>query len=90
VERPLSADTDLDAEHVQLELLRRASVGERLRLAFSLSDAVMRMARDALRRLHPGDSDAEHAVRFVAIHYGEELAAGVAARLGVDLRKLRP
>jgi hypothetical protein len=47
------------------------------------------MARDALRRRHPEDSEAEHAVRFVALHYGEELAAGLARRLGVDLHALR-
>jgi hypothetical protein len=90
VERPLSTDTDLDAERVHLELLRRATVTERLRLAFSLSDAVLRMARDALRRVHPADSDAESAVRFAFLHYGKDVGEGVAARLGVDCRRLLP
>lgn len=72
--KPLARDTDPDAEAVQIELLRRAGPARRFALARSLSRTTMALARRALRRAHPRATDEEIAVRFVAIHYGEELA----------------
>ena len=72
--RPLSRDTDPAAEAVQIELLRRAGPTRRFELARSLSRTTMALARRAIRRAHPGASEEEVAVRFVALHYGVELA----------------
>ena len=77
------SDTSPEAERVQIELLRRATVQQRLALAFSLSDTVLHLARRAIRRRMPEASEEEVRLKFVAIHYGEELAERVRANLAV-------
>jgi hypothetical protein len=76
-----SADTDPAAEAVQIDLLRRAGVERRAQMALDLSAQVIRLARRAIRRSSPGASEAEVGLRFVELHYGAELAAGVRRRL---------
>jgi hypothetical protein len=79
--RARSADTDAEAEKVQVELLRRASVARRTGLALSLSRSVIQLARNAIRRSIPGGSDEELGLRFVELNYGAELASQVRRRL---------
>lgn len=82
--RPIPArppDTDAEAERVQLELLRKASPGERAALAISLSATVISLAQRALQRQDPGASEEEIKLRFVELNYGRELAAELAAFL---------
>ncbi len=67
-------DTDPAAERVQLELLRRATPERRLRLALSLSGSVVALSRGGLAEKSPGASAEEIGLRFVAVHYGRELA----------------
>ncbi len=74
-----SADTDPDAERVQVALFREASVARRLQLAQSLSDTVRQLARRALAVSGPEASFRDLALRFVEVHYGVELAAGLRA-----------
>ena len=76
-----AADTDVDAERVQLDLLRKASPGERAALAMSLSATVISLARRALQSQDPGASELAIKLRFVELHYGRELAAELAAFL---------
>jgi hypothetical protein len=78
-ERP--TDTDTEAERVQIELLRRASCARRTSLAFSLSRTVIQLARRAIRRAHPGASQAELGLLFVSVHYGDDLARAMRSRL---------
>jgi hypothetical protein len=73
--RSLSADTDPDAEKVQIELLRQAGPTRRAAMALSLSAQVIGLARRAIRRSMPGATEEEVGLRFVELHYGEELAA---------------
>lgn len=81
-----SADTDVEAERVQLELLRNASPGERAALAISLSATVISLARRALRNQDPAASEEEIGLRFVELSYGRELAAELAAFLNTRRR----
>ena len=74
-------DTHPDAERVQLELLRQASVSQRLMLAFSLSQTVIDLAKRAIRRRYPNESEQQILVRFVSLHYGAELAGRLASDL---------
>ena len=67
-------DTSPEAEAVHIQLLRDASVTRRVGLAFSLSATVITLARRAIRRAMPEASAAEVGVRFVQLHYGDELA----------------
>ena len=76
-----SADTDVEANAVHLELLRQATPARRAALAFSLSATVIDLAREALRREMPDASEDERSVRFVELHHGAELAAGLREHL---------
>jgi len=69
-----SIDTTREAEQVQLELLRGASPAARLGVAVSLTQTVIGAARRALARTSPQASQRHLDVRFVALHYGRELA----------------
>lgn len=81
--RAQSGDTDLQAERVQIDLLRKATVTRRAAIALSLSETVIELARRAIRRQNPNLSDDEVLLRFAAIHYGPDLAE----RLAMDLRR---
>jgi hypothetical protein len=76
-----SADTDPEAERVQLELLRRAGPTRRAEMALGLSAAVIDLARAAIRRTLPYASEEEVGLRFVELHYGRELAAALRRHL---------
>ncbi len=76
-----SADTDVEAERVQLELLRAASPAQRGGLAIGLTAAAIGASRRALERRSPAASEEEIGLRFVELNYGPELAAEVAACL---------
>ncbi len=67
-------DTDPEAGRVQLELLRRATPERRLRLALSLTDSVVGLARGGIAARMSGASDEEIGLRFVELHYGPGLA----------------
>lgn len=75
------ADTTIDAERVQVALLRAAPVARRVRLAFGLSATVIGTARLALARSRPHASTRELDLWFVALHYGAEAAEGLRAEL---------
>ena len=76
-----STDTHPDAERVQIELLRRATVAQRVELARSLSGTTMQLARRAIRRANPGASERDVDLTFVALHYGQALADKLRAYL---------
>ena len=80
--RTLSNDTDPKTQRVQRDLLRKATVAARAGIAFSLSELVIGLARTAIRRQNPEISDREVLLRFVAIHYGPELAEALRSHLG--------
>ena len=84
---PRSADTSAEAERVQVELIRAASVARRLHLALGLSATIISAARRALARARPQESAREIDLRFVELQYGAEVAAGVRAELA---RRDRP
>ncbi len=79
-------DTDPETERVHLDLLRRAGPARRLQLALSLSRTVMSLSRGGIARIHEGASPEELGLRFVAVHYGAELANALRA----DLLSRRP
>ena len=74
-------DTALDAERVQVALLRAAPVARRLHLALALSATIIGVARRALARAQPHASARELDLRFVELHYGADAAAGLRADL---------
>jgi len=76
-----SADTSAEAEGVQVALLRAATPARRAQLALSLSATVIGLAKRAIHRANPTLPPAEQATKFVELHYGADLAAGVRASL---------
>lgn len=72
-------DTTPEAKRVLLELTRRASMDDRLRLAFGMTDIVRRLACDEIRRSNPDASEVElrrlMARRFLDAHLAEAVIA---------------
>lgn len=75
------SDTDGDSLRVHVDLLRRATPGRRLELAFALSADVVSLALAGIRRRNPGISDTDAALRFVEMHYGADLGGAVSGRV---------
>lgn len=75
-------DTHEDAARVHIELLRRAGTTRRAALALSLSHTTISLSRRALRERMPGAPEREVLLRWVELHYGEDLATRVRAYLG--------
>jgi len=84
--RARSADTDPEAESVQIDLLRQAGVARRAGMALALSGQVIGLARRALRRSLERATEDQIALRFVELHYGRDLAAGLRGRLAAERR----
>ena len=69
-----SPDTDLQAERIQIELIRKSSVSRRISTVRSLSQTTMYLSRRAIRRANVSLTEREVDLAFVAIHYGQKLA----------------
>jgi hypothetical protein len=60
-------DTDPRAMEVWLRLLRQKTPGERILMAFELSDFAVRVAESGVRARHPGASEREIFLRSAAL-----------------------
>ena len=81
-----SPDTSPEAEKVQIELIRKLSVAQRISKVRSLSQTTMYLSRRAIRRANPSLSEREVDLAFVAHHYGEDLAQSL--RLYMERKQL--
>ena len=79
-----SPDTSPQAERVQIELIRQASVSERISRVRSLSQTVMFLSRRAIQRANPSLSEQEVDLAFVSNHYGEKLAKRLRVYMGYE------
>jgi hypothetical protein len=79
--RAQSKDTDLRAEAVQIDLLRHATVARRTAIALALSEQMIGLARRAIRRRFPQLGEREVLLKFVSLHYGPDIAEGLAQDL---------
>jgi len=72
------SDTPQKIQELQISLLRKASVADRISRAFMLSEAMINLSRQGLKRRHPGLtpklSPEELDVLFFEHCYGPELA----------------
>lgn len=71
------SDTAPRTEKVLIELLRNATVAERLARMRSLTAAAIALSKRAIARANPELSATEVGLRFVEIHYGRDLANAV-------------
>ncbi len=75
------ADTSVEAERVQIDLIRAAPVSRRLQMAWTHSATVIGLARRALARARPHATQHELDLQFVELHYGVDLATALRADL---------
>ena len=76
-----SRDTRPEAEHVLIELLRKATPERRLELGLTFCDEGLAIAHQAIAQAHPLLSQEEQKLLFVEITYGKDLAEKVRAYL---------
>lgn len=77
---PLDAvpsDTSADAVAVHLQCIRAMTPQERLRKGCALTNRGRRLAKEAIRRRHPGATEDEVRFHFLAIAYGDAVAEDV-------------
>jgi hypothetical protein len=79
--RTQSIDTSPEAERVQIELIRKASVTKRFTIMQSWSSFLIEANRQAIRKANPNANEIEIALIFVARNYGQALADGLRADL---------
>jgi len=85
--RTQSRDTSPEAERVQIELLRKATVAQRFSLVRSLSSRAIQLSRRAIRRANPDASEEDLKLIFIELNYGKDLAERV--RMDLARRKQR-
>lgn len=83
---PLSRDTSLEAEQVQIELLRHASPARRFALSQAMTSTVLALQRRALRDLNPAADDRELQRLALKLNYGADIAERVGSHL--EARKM--
>jgi hypothetical protein len=76
-----SADTSLEAEHVLVELIRKAPVSKRFKLVQSMTQSTFLANIYAWRKNHPEASEKDAGVHFVSMSYGSQLAQCAQANL---------
>jgi hypothetical protein len=68
-----AADTDAEADAVQLEGYRRLGGAGRLQIAFRLSDQVRRIAMAGIRARHPEYDERRVLLAWARLVHGDEL-----------------
>ena len=63
-----SLDTHPKAEAVQIQLIRQATVAQRIARMSALTASLMKLSKRAIRRANPGASQDELDVLFVKYH----------------------
>ena len=71
------SDTPPEIQDLQIALLRKAGVAERISRAFMLSEAMISLSRQGLKRRHPKLSPDELDLLFIEYCYGTSLAQRV-------------
>ena len=82
-----SIDTSPDIEKIQISLIRKLSIAERISILRSLSQTVIQLSRRAIARANSEFSEEELKGMFVEYHYGDELANRFRSYLGVKHRE---
>ena len=73
----LPLDTQPEAEKILISLLRNANTAQKFAQIRSLSQTTIQLSRRAIARANRGLSEEQIDLRFITLHYGEELAYNV-------------
>jgi len=68
------SDTSPEAEKVQIELLRKMSIAQRISRVRDWTRMVVHLSRQGLARANPGVDNQELDILWVEHHYGRDLA----------------
>ncbi len=71
------SDTHPEAEKVQIELIRKMSVGERLGIMRSMTATAIGLSRRAIAEANPELTGQEFELKCIELYYGADLAARV-------------
>ncbi len=74
-------DTHPEVEKVQVNLLRKAGPAKRLSITLSLSQGVIALSKQALKKAHPDLNDNELKILFLKNCYGADIAEKVKKRM---------
>jgi hypothetical protein len=74
-------DTPPEVENVQVNLLRKAGAGKRFTITMSLSQKMIALSRQALKKANPGLNDSELKILFLKNCYGSDTAEKVKKRM---------
>lgn len=80
------SDTHPDAQRVQIELIRRASIADRIAAMRSMTHMATRLSRQAIAEANPQASPDEVKLLWAELHYGAELIGEVRE----SLRRRKP
>lgn len=71
------SDTPLEIENLQLGLLRKAGAAKRFKITLSLTQQMISLSKQALKRANAGLSELDLKILFVKHCYGAEIAGKV-------------
>ncbi len=74
-------DTPPEVENVQVNLLRKAGPGKRFSITLSLSQEMIALSKQALKKANPGLSDNKLTILFIKNCYGADTAEKVKKRM---------
>jgi hypothetical protein len=74
-------DTPPEVENVQVNLLRKAGAGKRFTMTLSMSQNMIALSKQALKKNYPGLSDNELKILFIKNCYGAGIAEKVKKRM---------
>jgi hypothetical protein len=74
-------DTHPEAAELQFELLRNATIAQRIQMMRSLTEMAVRNSKRAIRRARPELTERERNLFFIELNYGRDLAEQVRAQL---------
>ena len=81
--KTLSSDTDPDVERFQIELIRKASISQRLQIVASLIKTTHRLSWIGLCKRYPNETVEACMEHFISYLYGDKfLANQVMAHIG--------
>jgi len=72
--KPLSEDTSLEIERLQIERWREMSPGEKAAIVSGLTQAAFELARAGVRHRYPNASPREQFLRLALVTLGPDLA----------------
>lgn len=76
-------DTNPKIKEIQISLIRKAGIAQRIMQMRSLSRTAINLSRRAISRAHPEYNQQEVNLVFVRLHYGDDIAN----RLGTYLNQ---